>query len=292
MALLPPGFGGATLYRDPQVVTPAPKTQRTIRAVTGYGTSSTDITAGALCTITDFRKDFDPTHITELNFCSVTSNLITLTKPGWYLITYHAALFILLQEAATVNPTTTVGKTILKAGSLELSGTAGFVTMTEIPNLNKFVRVDDEEAFQVKVDVGGATGKTDPFGVNYDAPYTFSSAEFTEGQVLTDVSTTFDAINADTLDGSLQQALSLDTNQQLDCTSNASKVTTESTDSYIKGSTSGTALVDCHYNASNVLKIFIGGTEYDPTIGVMGSRETGTADVLNLSTSISLIKLF
>ena len=227
------------------------KTQRTIRAITGYGTASVDITGGALCSITDFRKDFDDTHITALDFASVTSNLITLSRPGYYLVTYHTVLLIDIVEAATVNPSSTVGKTILKAGSLELTGTQGFVTAPEIPNLNDFLKWDGTDTGPlVQVDVGGATGT------------------------------------------SVSGDVTLDANQVLDCTDNIDPVTTESTDSYVKGSTSGTAMITVKYNASNVLKIFVGVTEYDPTIGVYGSRDYGTSDVLALSTSISLVKIF
>lgn len=231
------------------------RTQRTIRAISGYGTASVDVTAGALCSITDFRKDFDDTHITALDFATVTANLITLSRPGYYLVTYHTVLFIDIVEAATVNPSATVGKTILKVDSLELTGTQGFVTAQEIPNLNGFVKCDDEDPFLVQIDLSGANT---------------SSAEGCAGAGC------FNAITGGTIDG----------------TSNASRVTTESTDSYVKGSTSGTALITVKYNASNVLKIFVGATEYDPTIRVYGSRDFGISDVLALSTSISLVKIF
>ena len=245
------------------------KTQRTIRAITGYGTASVDVTGGALCSITDFRKDFDDTHITALDFASVTSNLITLSRPGYYLVTYHTVLLIDIVEAATVNPSATVGKTILKAGSLELTGTQGFVTAPEIPNLNDFLKWDGTDTGPlVQVGLGGATGTA----------------------ALGGATGTADIYGAVTLD--VQNVpVTLDT-QTLDCTDNIDPVTTESTDAYVKGSTSGTAMITVKYNASNALKIFVGVTEYDPTIGVYGSRDYGTSDVLALSTSISLVKIF
>ena len=254
-----PQWGGFLPPQSPVVgsaVERLSRTQRTIRAISGYGTASVDVTAGALCSITDFRKDFDDTHITALDFATVTANLITLSRPGYYLVTYHTVLFIDIVEAATVNPSATVGKTILKAGSLELTGTQGFVTAQEIPNLNDFLKWDGTDlAPLIQVDLSAANT---------------SSAEGCDGAGC------FNAITGGTIDA----------------TDNIDAVTTESTDSYVKGSTSGTALITVKYNASNVLKIFVGATEYDPTIGVYGSRDFGISDVLALSTSISLIKIF
>ena len=277
MAFLTPGSFGVPGLPGQIAAQKQSKTQRTIRAISGYGTSTVGVNGGALCTITDFRKDFDDTHITELNFVTVSSNLLTLTRPGYYLITYHASLFILLQESESVNPTTTVGKTILQAGGQDLAGTQGFVTMTEIPNLNKFLKGPAEGALEIGVNLNGATGKTAAFETMSFAKCDGDGCEF--------------GITDATLDGEGKQDVTLN-DQTLDATTNIETVTTESTDSYVRGSTSGTAVVTVKYNASNVLKVFIDGTEYDPTIGVKGSRETGTADVLNLSTSISLIKLF
>jgi len=131
----------------------------------------------------------------------------------------------------------------------------------------------------VKVDVGGATGKTDGFGVQ-------------NFQLCGEGAGCADGLDTTGLDGGNQMPVTLDSPQNIDATDNIDPVTTESTDSYVKGSTSGTALVTVRYNASNVLKIFVGVTEYDPTIGVYGSRDFGISDVLALSTSISLIKLF
>jgi len=231
------------------------RTQRTIRAISGYGTSSVDVTGGALCSITDFRKDFDDTNITALDFAEVTANLITLSRPGYYLVTYHTALIIALTQATTVNPATTVGKTILKAGGVELTGTAGYVTMTEYPKLDGFLKVDGVDDFLVQSDL--SAGNT-------------SSAEGCGGGGC------FNALTGGTIDG----------------TSNATKVETVDTESNVIGSTSGTAILTVRYNTSNVLKLYIGTTPYDPTVGVHGSRDSGTVDVLALSTSISIIKLF
>jgi len=276
-----PQWGGFLPPQSPVVgsaVERLSRTQRTLRAITGYGTSSVDVTAGALCSITDFRKDFDDTHITALDFATVTANLITLSRPGYYLVTYHTVLFIDIVEAATVNPSATVGKTILKVDSLELDGTQGFVTAQEIPNLNDFLKWDGTDTGPLtKANISGAPGKTDAFNV---VSYALNGGGPQDGP--TNI----------TFNGSDQQIITLDTQDPIDCTDNIDAIETASTDSYVKGTTSGTALITVKYNASNVLKIFVGATEYAPTIGVYGSRDFGISDVLALSTSISLIKIF
>lgn len=273
----------------------AGQTQRTIRAVTGYGISGVDVTAGELCSITSFRKDFDDTHITALNFVTVASNLITLTKPGYYLVTYHTALSIAIVESETVNPSSTVGKTILKAGSLELEGTAGYVTAPEIPNLNGFLKCDSEGPLEVTVDVSGATGKTNAITKTSVAVCEASGTGSVDEYGVVSITLTgpcTDVLTAAELDAENKLDITLDTQTPLDCAINAELVTTESTESNAIGTASGTALVAVKYNADGDLKIFVGASQYSPTIGVFGIRDSGVTPVFALQTSISIIKLF
>ncbi len=313
------------------------ETGRTVRAVAAYGASSVTVSGGAFCPITAFRKDFDDTHITALNFATVASNIITLTRPGYYLVTYHTGLMISLKQASSVVPDTTIGKTVLKAGGEELPGTEGYFSMTEVPDLTGLLKLNGEETtpsvtvaieglvgktapFEtvtvaddegMSVDIGGATGLTDPFqeeeftvyqtsgpGNGLTAGSLTASKEaivtLDDAQTFPVTATPLTVISSNTLDGESKQGVTID-DTDIDGLVNFSGLTAEETainDVPLKGSTSGTAMLIVRYNASNALKLFIDGTEYDPTVGVFGSRESGTADVISLNTSISIIKLF
>lgn len=245
------------------------------RAYAAYGSASTSVTTGATCSLTALVQDHDATTATNMELCTLASNQITFTKPGQYLVTYHASFELDIGGATTHVPAVTTVTSYLRASGNTLAGTTHYASAAQVPNLSGFLKADGADQPEIQVALGGATGKTEAFDV---VAYALEGGGPQNGP--TDV----------TFDGDNKQAVTLDT-QTLDATDNFGRLADYSTTGAVRTTTSGTTLVKVVLNSSGVLKIRVPGpTDYAPILDIYATG-ADSRSVTNVSTSLSITRL-
>ncbi len=242
-----------------------------------HGADSTSLPA--ILPLTDIIHD-QTDDATEAFLGTLSGGVLTLSKCGWYLVHYTAVLTLDVGGAASQSSPSEVSATvILRADSVELSGSTSTTSAQLLKNFDGFLTATDNDAVAVTVDVGGATGVTNAFD---KVQFTLSGGGAAYG--LTDVN----------LNGSDQSTVTLDSPQDLDVDvsgANGITVVDGSTppSGTVTATVSGSAFfkVDRDPADSGALKIFIGATPYSPDLDVYGTSSGGTVTATNVSLSIT-----
>lgn len=216
--------------------------------------------------------DLPATNIDAL-LGTLSSGVFTFTKEGIFQLGYAAMIEADIGGATTLTPTPIEVTGILRMGGTDITASASGMTFQMLPNFSGLVRTNDTDPVTIQVDVGGATGKTAAFATESFIKCDTSGCEF--------------GIKADTLDGDDKQAVTLDSPQRLDATSNLEDVADYTPTGSAYGTLAGFAQIHVRRNSSGTLKIFDGATEYDPTIAVYLDVQNGDADVLAGTLSIT-----
>lgn len=145
---------GGTIKRNPDGVDLViAQTSYPGRAYAAYGAASTSVTTGATCSLTALVQDHDETKATNMEICTLASNQITFTKPGQYLVTYHASFELDIGGATTHVPAVTNVTSYLRADGNTLAGTTHYASAAQVLNLSDFVKTDGgEPSFEIYED--------------------------------------------------------------------------------------------------------------------------------------------
>ncbi len=283
-------FGDLVLLRDPkggvQIGTrPRPMS---VRGCVVYGDVMADPFPHTF-PLANVVSDVDETGDASAVLASVSSNEISFTAAGIYLVTYHCTGEVSLAGATDYLPGVGSLTTYLRASGTTVPGTTHLASCPLIPNFRGFVKTDNE-ALDISVNVGGATGltaifETEPVATCDGSTVDVGNATGIEDsgvvtldnpQVLTVTNTCVEVISAATLDVSNQQAVTLDADQNLDATTNAAAIADYSTTGAASLSTSGTCILEVVNDAahSGTLKIKIGATLYANALDLYGELST------------------
>jgi hypothetical protein len=251
---------GGTISRSPDGVDIIiPQTSFLGRAYVVNGNTPANLSGGQKCTLTSITYDHDATKQANMILATVASDVVTFTKPGRYLLAYHATHELDLGGAEGHVPGVVKVETEVKVGGTAITGIVGAFSAVQIPNLSGFVT--NEGAIVQSVDLCGVTVTSEELSSTEDGAVAWQQY-----------------INS-----------TIDCPQAVDVTTSLNVIADYTPSGTVSGMTSGTALIETKLNSSGVLKLFVGLTEYAPTVQIFGTSTGGT--VINVNTSLSITRL-
>jgi hypothetical protein len=246
-----------------------------------------------------------PSTRTASVIAELSGGVLTLTKPGFYKVAYTGNIYFSLAGATTATPGHVEVEAKLRIGGVDLDTTRSNASAPLTPNFDNFVKA--EAAIEQSVNLDGVTGKTVAI-----TPVSVAACEGSmvdiggapgynpgsgPGPITLDSPNVFDVTNPcvsvlsdDELDGDGKLGVTLDSGQDIDVTTNLTRITDSDPSGYGYGTVTSQALIRVIRNATTGdIKILDGVTERSPTLEIYATVANGAANCL--TATLSILKL-